>query len=79
MPVVIRKASVPRSPGSSIDGAAGRWVPQRVDYDAGVRVELLGVPATATLEDELVMYSLSPGRDLDLVDVEQISRRRTAE
>lgn len=57
----------------------GCWVPQRVDYDAGVRIELFGVRVAVIQEEELVRYKLALGREVDLLDVEQITGRRTAE
>ena len=49
---------------------------QRVDYDAGVRVELLGVRAWVMPEEELVRYKRILGRPVDLDDVAQIAKRR---
>jgi hypothetical protein len=60
------------------DKAVGRWVPQRVHYEAGVGIELFEVRAAVMPEEELVRYKLALGREVDLSDVEQITRRRTA-
>ena len=60
------------------DRGKGRWVPQRVDYDAGVRIDLLGVRAWVMPEKELVRYKLALGREVDLDDVDQITDRRRA-
>lgn len=55
------------------DRDKGRWVPQRVDCDASVRIELLGVRAWVMPEEELVL-----GRKVDFDDVDQIANRRRA-
>ena len=60
------------------DKGAGRWVLQRVDYGASVRVELFGVRAAVMPDEELVRYKLALGREVDLVDAEQIARYRKA-
>lgn len=59
------------------DQHAGHWVPQCVDYEAGVRIELLGVRAWVMPEEELVRYKLVLGREVDLADVAQIANRRS--
>jgi hypothetical protein len=59
------------------DREKGSWIPQRVDYDAGVRVELLGVRAWVMPEEELVRYKRVLGRPVDLDDVAQIAKRRS--
>jgi len=61
------------------DRGEDRWVPQRVDYEAGVRVELLGVSAWVMPEEELVRYKRALGRQVDLVDIDQIANRRGAD
>ena len=54
----------------------GRWVAQRIDYAAGVRVELIEVRAWVMPEAELVRYKLLLGREVDLEDVGGILGRR---
>jgi hypothetical protein len=58
------------------DRGRGRWVAQRVDYGAGVRVELFGVRAWVMPREDLVRYKLLLGRGVDLDDVGQISGRQ---
>ena len=58
------------------DRGRGRWVRQRVDYDAGVRVELFGVRAWVMPEEELVRYKRVLGRPVDLDDIAQIADSR---
>ena len=58
-----------------LDRETGRWVAQRIDYAAGVRVELLGVRAWVMPEAELVRYKLLPGREVALEDVGEILGR----
>ena len=67
-------SSVPRF----FDRSKGHWVPQRVDYDAGVRIDVLGVWAWVMPEEELVPYKLALGREVDFDDVDQIANRRRA-
>ena len=50
-----------------------------MDYEAGVRVELLGVSAWVMPEEELVRYKRALGRQVDLVDIDQIANRRGAD
>src|SRR5215211_4931562 len=59
------------------DREKGSWIPQRVDYDPGVRVELLGVRAWVMPEEELVRYKRVLGRPVDLDDIAQIAKRRS--
>jgi hypothetical protein len=60
------------------DKRTGRWEARRIDYDAGIRVELFGVRALVMPEEELVRYKLALERGVDLADVEQIASRRRA-
>ena len=64
-------SSIPRF----FDAGEGRWVSQRIDYYASVRVELFGVRVAVMPKKELVRYKLALGREVDLVDVGQISSR----
>ena len=59
------------------DRSRERMVPQRVDYDAGVRIEIFGVRAWVMPEEDLVRYKLALGRQVDLADVEQMANRRS--
>lgn len=63
---------------SFFDRHRGCWVRQRVDYNAGVRTELLGVSAWVMPEEELVRYKRVLGRQVDLDDIAQIANRRGA-
>ena len=52
---------------------AGRWEAQRVDYGRSVTIPIFGVEAKVMPKDELIRYKRHLGREVDLIDVEQLT------
>ncbi len=57
------------------DVEAGRWEAQRVAYGSSVTIRVFGVEAEVMPKDELIRYKRRLGREVDLIDVEQLTTR----
>jgi hypothetical protein len=53
--------------------AAGRWEEQWIDYGSSVTVRVFGVEVEAMPKDELIRYKRHLGREVDLIDIEQLT------
>lgn len=52
---------------------AGRWEAQRVDYGSSATIRVFGVEVKVMPKDELIRYKRHLGREVDLIDVEQLT------
>ncbi len=55
------------------DAEAGRWEDQRVFYGSSVTLRVFGVEAEVMPKDELVLYKRRLGREVDIIDLEQLT------
>ncbi len=51
----------------------GRWEAQRLDYGRSVTVHVPGVETKVMPKDEPIRYKRRLGREVDLIDVEQLT------
>lgn len=51
----------------------GRWEEQRIDYGSSVTVGVFGIEVEAMPKDELIRYKRHLGREVDLIDIEQLT------
>ena len=55
------------------DAEAGRWEDQRVSYGGSVTMRVFGVEVEVMPKDELVRYKRHLGREVDIIDAEQLT------
>ncbi|HET7037739.1 MAG TPA: hypothetical protein VFI42_18835 [Thermomicrobiaceae bacterium] len=51
----------------------GCWLDQRIDYDRATAIPILGVVVPVMPKDELIDYKSALQRDVDWIDIEQLS------